>query len=81
MKVIDVEEDEMDKWELEVFPKLASGAYALVSDNAYLDYYYITKLAKYPNLYRAKHNFMALPYFIAMSQRVTPEFKNHVDTM
>ena len=79
MKIIDVEEDEKDEWEQGVFPLLSSGEYVLVSDDSYLDYYFTTKLSKYPNIYRGSQEIMALPYFIALSENVPVSARTNID--
>ncbi len=81
MKVVDIQNNEKEKWENETFPKLSSGKFALVSDDAFLDYYWTTKLSKYPKLYRAKNNFMSLPYFIPLSNGASNDLKANVNKM
>jgi len=81
MKLIDITNDEKEKWENEIFPKLSSGKYALVSDDAFLDYYWTTKLSKYPKLYRAENNFMPLPYFIPLSRHVSNHLRKSFNKM
>ena len=81
MKVIDIEEDMKESWERDVFPKLSTGEYVLVSDNSFLDYYFTTKLSDYPNFYRGSEEIMALPYFIPLSKNVPDNAKQNMDKM
>ena len=81
MHVLNVDENEKDKWENDTFPELSTGEYVLVSDNSFLDYYYTTKLSVYPNIYRGKQDFLDSPYFLPLSRFVSYEVKLRFNRM
>ena len=81
MEVINIAEDNAMEWEATNLPLFASGEYAMISDNSFLDYKYSTKLAEYPRLYRSRDDTMTLPYFIALSSNVPAKIKKNFDRM
>ena len=81
MTIIDIQEENKVQWENELFPKLSTGEYALISDNAFLDYYYTTKLLKYPNLYRGRQELLSMPYFMALSDRMSADLRININIM
>ena len=81
MDVITIDEKNQTEWDAINLPLFASGEYAIISDNCFLDYKYVTNLAQLPNLYRGQVDSMSLPYFIAFSSKVPPQIKNDIDKM
>ena len=81
MEVIIIDEKLEQMWDEYYFPLFASGEYALISDNSFLNYKYVTKLANNSKLYRGQEEIMTLPYFIAFSSNVPVPIKDGIDKM
>lgn len=81
MTIVDIQENNKQEWESELFPKLSTGEFALISDNAFLDFYFTTKLSEYPNLYRGREELVSMPYFMALSDSVSEPIRIHINIM
>ena len=81
MQVVDIDEENGKLWDSTNYPLFATGEYAIISDDAYLDYKYVTKLSNYSSLYRGKEEIMSMPYFIALSENVSAQMRDDINIM
>ena len=70
-----------EEWEFDLFTDINNGEVALVSDQAYLDYHFATKLHKFPNLYRSQQNQLVMPYFLPLTYHIEQDQKSTIDKM
>jgi hypothetical protein len=77
----DPDKDEKEIWEKNLFEKIFDGNYAIVSDEPFLNYHFVTKLIEFPNLYKSEHNELTLPYFIPMSKNNPNYLKRSTNKM
>jgi hypothetical protein len=77
----DPDKDEKEIWEKNLFKKISDGNYAVVSDEPFLNYYFVTKSKEFANLYKSEYNGLTLPYFIPMSKNNPNYLKRTINKM